>query len=93
MRRVFYFFLGLSLPFFIALAPQIGSRFKNAFEIEKEFTNVYQALDNNKFRIETSTPSMDFIGEGQPVWVYTNGTLFLMTKIKNSRWQANFTRF
>ena len=91
--RLFYFILGLSIPLLIAAAPQIGSRFKNAYEIEKEFLNVYQAMDNNKFRIETSTPSMDFMGEGQPIWVYSNNTLFLMTKLKNSRWQANFTRF
>ena len=85
MTRLFYFILGLSLPVLIATAPQLGGRFKNAYEIEREFTNVYQSLRNNEFKIETSTPTMDFLGENQPILVYSGDALNFVVKVKNRK--------
>lgn len=92
-KRLFYFVLGLSLPFFIALAPQLGDRFKNASDIEREFKNVYQAIDRKPFRIETSTPTMDFMGEGEGILVDSNNALTLIVKRRNRRFMFSGVTF
>lgn len=66
------FFLGFSLIVFLG-AIRVSQKYEKPIEIEQEFTNVYEYLQDSQYRVEITTPTLDVVKEKAIFFVKNNG--------------------
>lgn len=68
-------FIGVCLVCFIA-AVRVSQKYSTPLEIEREFLNVYEYLQDRQFRVEKSTPDLSRIEANEVFFIKDNGTRF-----------------
>lgn len=66
------FFLGICFMFSLG-AVRVSQKYSDPIQIEREFLNVYEYLQDKKFRVETTTPTINLLRESEPFFVNNKG--------------------
>ena len=80
----------LGMLFLMGLT-QNSVRFQDETSIAKEFDNLYKNVQGKGFNVETSTPVYQDFREGEIMFVNSNGTQHLITRIGNKLYKALLT--
>lgn len=82
------FFIGIGFVVFFA-AIRVSQKYENSNEIEKEFLNVYEYLQDSQYRVELTTPTLDVVKEKAVFFVNNNGVR-MGIKINNRFYFSDF---